>query len=115
MGLALKQGAVATPDRKIDRRLRECPQTLAGVWLAAFAVMVSSGPHNAYEDFHSKGEALFWNNLEPMHYENAKAKGDSISSVIAEIHYVACKCSICASKDQLDYGIMDASTSHRVD
>ena len=65
--------------------------------------------------FHSKDEALFWNNLEPMHYENAKAKGDSISFVIAGTRYMVCKCSICASKDQLGYGIMDASTSRRVD
>lgn len=65
--------------------------------------------------FHSKGKALFWNNFEPMHYENAKAKGNSIDFGIAGKRYIVCKCLICASEDQVGYGIMDASTSRRVD
>lgn len=65
--------------------------------------------------FHSKGGALFWNNLEPMHYENAKAKGDSVSFFIVGTRYMVCKCSICSFRDQVGYGIIDASASRRMD
>ena len=51
--------------------------------------------------FQGKAGALFWNNLEPMHYVNAKAKGDRTRFVIGNKKYLVVKCSICAAKDQV--------------
>ena len=65
--------------------------------------------------FQGKAGALFWNNLEPMHYVNAKAKGDRTRFVIGNKKYLVVKCSICAAKDQVGYGIRDTSTLRRVD
>lgn len=65
--------------------------------------------------FQNKDKALLWNNIEPMHYENAKAKGNLVSFVIAGKRYSVERCPVCADKGEVGYGITDASTFRRVD
>ena len=62
-----------------------------------------------------KSEALFWDNLEPMNYGNAKAKGKRTDFFIRGKRFLVVKCPVCSSMDKMGYGIMDASTSRRVD
>ena len=69
-------------------------------------------PIKAFKD---KSEALFWDNLEPMHYGNAKAKGKRTDFFIRGKRFLVVKCPACSSLDQVGYGILDASTSRRVD
>ena len=65
--------------------------------------------------FIDKSEALLWDNLEPMNYGNAKAKGKRTDFLIMGKRFLVVKYPVCSSMNQMGYGIMEASSSCRVD
>lgn len=65
--------------------------------------------------FSDESKADFYNNYEPMHYQNNRKKGDDIVFTINEVEYQVVKCNICEKHQLMGYGIAVKKTGKRVD
>ena len=57
----------------------------------------------------------FWNNIEPMHLANAKAKDNKERFVLGDVEYSVVKCEVCSAKGLEGYGIKNEKKGERID